>query len=143
MDDLRSWNASIVISSIIRVTSLGIVIGTPGPDVAVSADSQAMIVTAGDLANLLTRTLDRVIVETNAVGYKRFDKTSFNDTTTQLILLTVTPGPDVPVLVDSKNMISSASNLNNLLEIVDIYWGSSRFNSFGEAKDSFIFLCGY
>lgn len=141
VNDLGSKNASVVFSGILGMSSLAVVVGTPGPDVAVFGNCEAVVITTRNLGNSLAWSLDRAVMESDAVGLERFDQGALSDTTTELILLSIAPCIYAVILVERNNVVRSASNLGDLGDAINVDWSLGGVDIAAEAQDAFVFLC--
>ena len=90
-------------------------IETPGIDFAILVDSKAVVVASSNFGDLLA-------LETELTRDESALRSTSNDTTSELVLLTSTPGKDFPLVVESENVVGTTADGNDLLELWDEYW---------------------
>lgn len=93
-------------------TGLTIVVETPGPDLTLVIDSEAVVCPAVDEGNRPTFKAKLAWNETAGAG-------TLNDSATKLVLLTTAPGEDIVLVVSCHNVVGSACDINDLLELFD------------------------
>ena len=91
---------------------LTIVVEAPGPDLTLFIDSEAVVCSAVDEGDRPTFKAELAWNETARAG-------TLNDSATKLVLLTTAPGEDIVLIVSCHNVVGSACDINDLLELFD------------------------
>lgn len=124
---------SIVFSGVLRDASLAVVVETPCPDAVFVVDRERVVVTACNVSDgLLWKT---EFSRDQALGLGPLD-----DAATKLVLLTGAPGKDCAGVVEGKDMVSTASDLGDLLQARDEHGLALNKHVRGEAEDALIAL---
>ena len=143
LDDFGGEDTRIVLTCVRDLSSLAVVVGTPGPDMTVLSDGKTMVISTGNLDHLLAGLLDGAIMEADAVGEKSFLEVALRHTTTKLVLLAAAPSVDTVVLVKCKNMVGSARNMSDLLETLDVNRPVCCMRAAFETENTFVLLLKY
>lgn len=110
-------------------TGLTIVVETPGPDLALVIDSEAVVCPAVDEGNRPTFKAKLTWNETAGAG-------TLNDSTAKLVLLTTAPGEDIVLVVSCHNVVGSACDINDLLELFNKERSVLDLNTLGKPKNT-------
>lgn len=93
-------------------TGLTIVVETPGPDLTLAIDSEAVICPAVDEG--YRPTFKAKLTWNETAGAR-----TLNDSATKLVLLATAPGEDIVLVVSRHNVVRSARDINDLLKLFD------------------------
>jgi hypothetical protein len=83
---------------------------------------------------------DFLLRKTKLTRYKTGKASTFDNTTSELILLATAPSKDVALMVKSENMIASRSNISDFLQLRKLDGSELGWYFLGEAKDSIVAL---
>lgn len=132
-DHGRLEDNGIVFTSTLSNTSLTKIVETPCKNLTISSHCEAMVCTTRNITDLL-------LGKTKLTRYKTGEASTFDDTTTELILLATSPSKDVALMVESENMIASCSDISNFLQLRKLDGSELGGYFLGEAKDSIVTL---
>lgn len=108
----RSEDDGIVLACVGLDTNLAKVVQTPAVDTALVVDGEAVVGATGNLDNLASG-------QTDALGSERRHLVALDDASSELVLLTATPGNNVTLDVESKDVVGTGCEGGDLLECGD------------------------
>jgi hypothetical protein len=132
-DHGRLEDNGIVFTGALSDTSLTEVVETPCKDLTIFGHCKAVICTTRNVTDLL-------LGKTKLTRYETGEASTFNNTTTELILLATAPSKDVALMVKSENMIASRRNVCDFLQLRKLYGSELGWYFLGEAKNSIVAL---
>jgi hypothetical protein len=83
---------------------------------------------------------DLLLGKTKLTRYEAGEACTFDDTTAKLVLLTTAPSKDVSLMVKSKDVIASRSNVSDFLQLRKPNGCKLSWYFLSEAKDSIVTL---
>lgn len=110
-------------------SSLGKAVETPSPNRAIFRDGKTVILSGEDAGSF-----GRLLLESNRMGSEGGDTVALSDAATKLVLLTATPSEHSAFVVEGKDVIVTASNVDDILELGKVDGSFPDIAQFGETE---------
>lgn len=122
-------NDGVVLASALADAGLAVVVQTPSPDLAISVDGEAVVLSTGDLLDLLGG-------EGHALRDEGGHLVALNDAAAELVLLATAPCQDVSLAVKGENVVGAGGEGFDVLQVADEGGVLLNLNFAAEAEDT-------
>lgn len=109
----RLYDDCTIAACAFRNAGLAVAVKAPGPDIVVLVDGEVVEAACGNGLDLL---------DSEFGGVESGSGVALDDATAKLHLLTNTPGIDVALLVESKDMVGAAADVDDVLQLWQKHW---------------------